>query len=198
MKRLADLVIAGCGMILLSPVIGLLSLLVRVFLGSPVLFRQTRPGLGGEPFELVKFRTMTDECDQNGDLLPDAERLTNFGSFLRSTSLDELPELWNVVRAEMSLVGPRPLLVEYLPRYSSWQIRRHEVLPGVTGLAQVKGRNLLSWEEKFDLDVWYVDNRSARLDMTVLWWTIGSVFKRRGVVAPNSATMPPFEGTERK
>jgi len=198
MKRPADLVIAGCGMILLSPVIGLLSLLVRVFLGSPVLFRQTRPGLGGEPFELVKFRTMTDRCDQNGDLLPDAERLTSFGSFLRSTSLDELPELWNVLRGDMSLVGPRPLLVEYLPRYSSWQIRRHEVLPGVTGLAQVKGRNSLSWEEKFDLDVWYVDNRSARLDMTVLWWTIGSVFKRRGVVAPNSATMPPFEGTERE
>jgi len=154
--------------------------------------------LGGQPFELIKFRTMRDTCDADGVLHPDVDRLTGFGDFLRSTSLDELPELWNVVRGDMSLVGPRPLLVEYLPRYSSWQIRRHEVLPGVTGLAQVKGRNSLSWEEKFDLDVWYVDNRSARLDITVLWWTIGSVFKRRGVVAPNSATMPPFEGTERE
>ena len=194
-KRLSDFVIAGCGMVLLSPVIGLLGLLVRVFLGSPVLFRQTRPGLGGEPFELVKFRTMTDRCDQNDDLLPDAERLTSFGAFLRSTSLDELPELWNVVRAEMSLVGPRPLLVEYLPLYSPVQARRHEVRPGVTGLAQVRGRNELSWEEKFKLDVWYVDHRAFRLDCAILMWTIKSVFTRGGVVADGSATMPPFRGS---
>jgi len=197
-KRATDLVISGLGLIFLSPVIVILALLVRIRVGSPLLFRQLRPGLGGQPFELIKFRTMRETYDADGVLQPDVDRLTGFGNFLRSTSLDELPELWNVVRGDMSLVGPRPLLVEYLPRYSSWQIRRHEVLPGVTGLAQVKGRNSLSWEEKFDLDVWYVDNRSARLDMTVLWWTIGSVFKRRGVVAPNSATMPPFEGTERE
>ncbi len=196
MKRLADVVIAGFGLILLSPVVGLLALLVRFFLGSPVLFRQIRPGLGGEPFELVKFRTMTDRCDQNGDLLPDAERLTNFGTFLRSTSLDELPELWNVVKGDMSLVGPRPLLVEYLPRYSTTQSRRHEVRPGVTGLAQVRGRNNLSWEGKFDLDVWYVDNRSARLDIAILFWTVASVFSRSGVNAQGSATMPPFTGSD--
>lgn len=194
MKRLADFTIAGCGIVLLSPLIGLLSVLVRVFLGSPVLFRQTRPGLSGESFELVKFRTMTDRCDQNGDLLPDAERLTSFGNFLRSTSLDELPELWNVVRAEMSLVGPRPLLVEYLPLYSPVQARRHEVRPGVTGLAQVRGRNELSWEEKFKLDVWYVDHRSFRLDSSILFWTVRSVLHREGISAEGNVTMPPFVG----
>ena len=194
MKRLADFMIAGCGIVLLSPLIGLLSLLVRVFLGSPVLFRQTRPGLSGESFELVKFRTMTDRCDQNGDLLPDAERLTRLGTFLRSTSLDELPELWNVVRAEMSLVGPRPLLVEYLPLYSPVQARRHEVRPGVTGLAQVRGRNELSWEEKFKLDVWYVDHRSFRLDCAILFWTVRSVLHREGIAAEGNVTMPPFTG----
>ena len=195
MKRLADFVLAGCGIFLLSPLIGLLSVLVRVFLGSPVFFRQTRPGLGGEHFELVKFRTMIDRCDQNGDLLPDAERLTRFGTFLRSTSLDELPELWNVVRAEMSLVGPRPLLVEYLPLYSPVQARRHEVRPGVTGLAQVRGRNELSWEEKFKLDVWYVDHQSFRLDCAILYWTIKPVFARSGVSADGSVSMPPFRGS---
>lgn len=194
MKRLADFMIAGCGIVLLSPLIGLLSLLVRVFLGSPVLFRQTRPGLSGESFELVKFRTMTDRYDQNGDLLPDVERLTSFGTFLRSTSLDELPELWNVVRAEMSLVGPRPLLVEYLPLYSPVQARRHEVRPGVTGLAQVRGRNELSWEEKFKLDVWYVDHRSFRLDCAILFWTVRSVLHREGIAAEGNVTMPPFTG----
>ena len=198
MKRAIDLVISGLGLIFLSPVLVILALLVRIRLGSPVFFRQLRPGLGGQRFELIKFRTMRDSYDADGVLCPDANRLTGFGNFLRSTSLDELPELWNVLRGEMSLVGPRPLLVEYLPRYSSWQNRRHEVLPGVTGLAQVKGRNSLTWDEKFDLDVWYIDNRSFRLDITILWWTIGSVFKRRGVAAPNSPTMPPFEGTERK
>jgi lipopolysaccharide/colanic/teichoic acid biosynthesis glycosyltransferase len=194
MKRLADFMIAGCGIVLLSPLIGLLSLLVRVFLGSPVLFRQTRPGLSGKSFELVKFRTMTDRRDQNRDLLPDVERLTSFGTFLRSTSLDELPELWNVVRAEMSLVGPRPLLVEYLPLYSPVQARRHEVRPGVTGLAQVRGRNELSWEEKFKLDVWYVDHRSFRLDCAILFWTVRSVLHREGIAAEGNVTMPPFTG----
>jgi lipopolysaccharide/colanic/teichoic acid biosynthesis glycosyltransferase len=194
MKRLADFMIAGCGIVLLSPLIGLLSLLVRVFLGSPVLFRQTRPGLSGKSFELVKFRTMTDRRDQNRDLLPDVERLTSFGTFLRSTSLDELPELWNVVRAEMSLVGPRPLLVEYLPLYSPVQVRRHEVRPGVTGLAQVRGRNELSWEEKFKLDVWYVDHRSFRLDCAILFWTVRSVLHREGIAAEGNVTMPPFTG----
>lgn len=195
MKRLADLVIAGCAMVLLSPVIGLLSLLVRVFLGSPVFFKQIRPGLRGEPFELVKFRTMTDRSDQNGDLLLDAERLTNFGTFLRSTSLDELPELWNVVRGSMSLVGPRPLLVEYLPRYSPVQARRHEVRPGLTGLAQVKGRNDLSWKEKFNLDVWYVDNHDSKLDWAIILWTFKIVITRRGVSPKDSATVECFDGT---
>jgi sugar transferase EpsL len=195
MKRLADLVIAGCAMVLLSPIIGLLSLLVRVFLGSPVFFKQIRPGLRGEPFELVKFRTMTDRSDQNGDLLLDAERLTNFGTFLRSTSLDELPELWNVVRGSMSLVGPRPLLVEYLPRYSPVQARRHEVRPGLTGLAQVKGRNDLSWKEKFNLDVWYVDNHDSKLDWAIILWTFKIVITRRGVSPKDSATVECFDGT---
>ncbi|MDE0973874.1 MAG: sugar transferase [Candidatus Nanopelagicales bacterium] len=195
MKRLADFVISGCGVVLLSPVIGLLGLLVRVFLGSPVLFRQIRPGLGGKPFGLVKFRTMTDRCDQYGDLLPDAERLTRFGTFLRSTSLDELPELWNVVRADMSLVGPRPLLMEYLPRYSPVQARRHEIRPGLTGLAQVKGRNDLSWEEKFDLDIWYVDNHDSKLDWAIIFWTIKTVITRQGVSSKDSATVPRFNGT---
>jgi lipopolysaccharide/colanic/teichoic acid biosynthesis glycosyltransferase len=195
MKRLSDFGIAGCGMILLFPVIGLLSLLVRVFLGSPVLFRQTRSGLGGEPFELIKFRTMNDKRDRNGKILPDTERLTRFGSFLRSTSLDELPELWNVVRADMSIVGPRPLLVEYQPLYSPVQARRHEVRPGITGLAQVRGRNDLSWEEKFDLDVWYVDHRSPRLECAILLWTFKSVFTRSGVNAEGSTSMPQFRGS---
>ena len=195
MKRLLDFVIAGFGLVLLSPVFGLLALLVRVFLGSPVFFRQIRPGLGGEPFELVKFRTMADRCDQNGDFLPDAERLESFGTFLSSTSLDELPELWNVLRAEMSLVGPRPLLVKYLPLYSPVQARRHEVRPGITGLAQVSGRNELSWAEKFDLDVWYVDNQDLILDLAIIVWTIKIVITRRGVSAHGSATVERFDGT---
>lgn len=194
MKRAADIILSGLGLILLSPIILFLAVMVRVLLGSPVLFRQVRPGLGGETFALIKFRTMRDTRDSQGDLLPDSDRLTTFGRFLRSTSLDELPELWNVLRGDMSLVGPRPLLVEYLHLYSPLQARRHEVLPGVTGLAQVKGRNTLSWEDKFDLDVWYVDNRSVRLDLAILWWTLGSVFRREGVSAANAATMPPFEG----
>jgi lipopolysaccharide/colanic/teichoic acid biosynthesis glycosyltransferase len=193
-KRAADVIVSGIGLILLSPLTLLLAVLVRVFLGSPVLFRQVRPGLGGETFQMIKFRTMRGTRNARGELLPDSDRLTGFGRFLRSTSLDELPELWNVLRGDMSLVGPRPLLVEYLPLYSPWQARRHEVMPGVTGLAQVKGRNALSWEDKFDLDVWYVDNKSFRLDLAIMWWTLGSVFRREGVSATNSATMPPFEG----
>ena len=194
MKRFADVIVSGLGLILLSPLILVLAVMVRILLGSPVLFRQARPGLGGETFEMIKFRTMRDSRDSQGELLPDSDRMTSFGRFLRSTSLDELPELWNVLRGDMSLVGPRPLLVEYLPLYSPWQARRHEVMPGVTGLAQVKGRNALSWEDKFNLDVWYVDNKSFRLDLAIMWWTLGSVFRREGVSATNSATMPPFEG----
>ncbi len=195
MKRFADFMVAGCGIVLLSPLIGLLSLLVRVFLGSPVLFRQTRPGRSGKHFRLVKFRTMTDRCDQNGDLLPDAERLTRFGSFLRSTSLDELPELWNVLRGDMSLVGPRPLLMEYLPHYSPVQAGRHEIRPGLTGLAQVKGRNNLSWEEKFDLDIWYVDNHDSKLDWAIILWTFKIVITGQGVSPKHSSTVARFDGT---
>ena len=196
MKRLGDSVVAGLGLIFLSPVLAVVALLVRVFLGSPVLFRQERPGQEEKSFVMSKFRTMTNRTDSSGELLPDTERLTGFGRFLRSTSLDELPELWNVVRGDMSLVGPRPLLVEYLPLYSVEQARRHEVRPGVTGLAQVRGRNALSWQEKFELDVWYVDNHSARLDLTILLWTIKSVFSRSGINPQGSATMPPFTGSD--
>ncbi len=196
MKRVVDFLVAFAGLVFLSPVLGIVALLVRVFLGSPVLFRQVRPGLNGECFELVKFRSMTERRDSNGEFISDSQRLTGFGRFLRSTSLDELPELWNVVKGDMNLVGPRPLLVEYLPLYSPTQSRRHEVRPGVTGLAQVRGRNNLSWEGKFDLDVWYVDNRSARLDIAILFWTVASVFSRSGVNAQGSATMPPFTGSD--
>ena len=195
MKRFWDLAVSVVGLVILSPVLLILAVVVRVKLGSPVLFRQMRPGRDGELFKLIKFRTMTDSRDSQGDLLPDSERLTRFGQFLRSTSADELPELWNVLRGDMSIVGPRPLLVEYLPLYSPNQGRRHEVRPGITGLAQVRGRNSLTWDEKFDLDVWYVDNRSLRLDCAVILWTVTSIFKREGVSAEGSATMPPFQGS---
>ena len=195
MKRFADVIISFLGLILLSPVLLVVALLVRVKLGSPVLFRQLRPGLAGKPFLLVKFRTMTNLRDSSGKLLPDSDRLTKFGGFLRSTSLDELPELWNVLRGDMSLVGPRPLLVEYLPLYSAHQVRRHETRPGITGLAQVKGRNALSWDEKFNLDVWYVDNQGFALDCAIIFWTLISVTRRQGVNADGSATMPPFLGS---
>ena len=195
MKRFWDLAVSVVGLIVLSPVLLILAVVVRAKLGSPVLFRQTRPGRDGELFELIKFRTMTDSRDSQGDLLPDRERLTRFGQFLRSTSADELPELWNVLRGDMSIVGPRPLLVEYLPLYSAHQGRRHEVRPGITGLAQVRGRNSLTWDEKFDLDVWYVDNRSFRLDCAIVFWTFTSIFKRKGISAEGSATMPPFQGS---
>ncbi len=193
-KRLFDLVLASLAAVVLLPVIAVLIPLVRAKLGSPVFFRQVRPGLGGRPFEMIKFRTMTNAKDAAGNLKPDAERLTPFGRFLRSTSLDELPELWNVLKGEMSLVGPRPLLMEYLPLYSITQMRRHEVKPGVTGWAQVNGRNALTWDEKFALDVWYVDNRSLWLDMKVLLLTIKKVLVRDGISASGEATMPKFTG----
>ena len=193
-KRMVDVLGVVPALVLLVPVIGLLALLVRWKLGSPLFFRQIRPGEGGQPFELVKFRTMTDARDGEGHLLPDAERLSRVGRFLRLSSLDELPELWNVLKGEMSLVGPRPLLVEYLPRYSPEQARRHEVRPGITGWAQVNGRNAISWEEKFAMDVWYVDHVSFAMDIRILWRTVVQVIRREGVSAEGHATMPKFMG----
>lgn len=175
-----------------------IALAVFLTLGKPVLFRQLRPGKGGEPFMLLKFRTMAEAYGDNGKLLRDRERLTPFGAFLRSTSLDELPELWNVLRGDMSLVGPRPLLLEYLPRYSPEQARRHDVRPGLTGWSQVNGRNALDWPEKLALDVWYVDNRSLKLDLKILWLTIFLVLSRRGISATNHETMPEFFGCQNR
>ena len=194
MKRLLDFIAALLGLIALALPLLLLMALIRRRLGSPVFFRQTRPGLHGQPFEMVKFRTMTDTRGPDGALLPDAERLTPFGRFLRSTSLDELPELWNVLKGDMSLVGPRPLLMEYLPLYSPEQARRHAVRPGVTGWAQVNGRNAISWEEKFALDTWYVDHQSLLLDMKILWLTVKKVLVREGISAAGEATMGKFTG----
>jgi lipopolysaccharide/colanic/teichoic acid biosynthesis glycosyltransferase len=172
-----------------------LGLLIRMITGQPALFRQVRPGLAGQPFAMYKFRTMTDATDNQGQLLPDAERLTRLGRFLRSTSLDELPELINVLRGDMSLVGPRPLLIEYLPRYSQRQARRHEVRPGITGWAQVNGRNTLTWEQKFEYDVWYVDHASLSLDLRILLATIRKVLRREDISAQGEATMPVFLGS---
>ena len=196
MKRIFDLVAALLGLLVLALPLVLLAWLVRRKLGSPVLFTQVRPGVHGKPFLMVKFRTMTDERDASGALLPDAKRLTPFGRFLRASSLDELPELWNVLRGEMSLVGPRPLLMEYLPLYSPEQARRHEVRPGITGWAQVNGRNAISWADKFALDVWYVDHRSLWLDVRILWLTVRKVLVRDGISAAGEATMPKFEGNK--
>lgn len=196
MKRLFDITAATLALLLLGLPLLVLAWQVRRKLGSPVLFRQVRPGLRGQPFEMVKFRTMTDARGPDGQLLPDAERLTAFGRFLRSSSLDELPELWNVLKGEMSLVGPRPLLMEYLPLYSREQARRHEVRPGITGWAQVNGRNALSWDEKFKLDVWYVDHRSLWFDIKILWLTVRKVVVREGISAAGEATMPKFTGTK--
>ena len=195
MKRLFDVAVALGGLLALAPLLFVLALLVRLRLGGPVWFRQQRPGLGGRPFELIKFRTMTDRRDAAGALLPDAERMTPFGAWLRSTSLDELPELWNVLRGDMSLVGPRPLLMRYLDRYTPEQARRHEVRPGLTGWAQVNGRNALTWEQKFELDVWYVDHRSFGLDLKILLRTVGSVLNRSGIAASGEATMAEFMGS---
>jgi len=181
-------------LLLLFPFLLLLATLVRFNMGSPVLFRQVRPGQGGALFQMMKFRTMKDALDGNGQPLPDEERLTKFGKLLRASSLDELPELWNVIRGEMSLVGPRPLLVEYLSLYSPLQARRHEVRPGITGWAQVNGRNAISWEERLEMDVWYVENRSFWLDLRILWMTMIKVFQREGISQDGHATMPHFEG----
>ena len=195
MKRCFDLLVTVLTLLLLALPLLVMCWLINRKLGSPVLFHQVRPGLKGKPFKMIKFRTMSNECDSDGNLLPDPQRLTSFGLFLRATSLDELPELWNVLLGEMSLVGPRPLLMEYLPLYTEEQARRHEVKPGITGWAQINGRNAIGWEEKFKLDVWYVDNRSFWLDLKILWLTIVKVIKRDGISAEGEATMTPFKGS---
>jgi len=194
MSQLLQRWVALVSLLFLSPVLLMLAILVRTNMGPAVLFRQVRPGMDGAPFQMVKFRTMKDAVDSSGTPLPDGERLTRFGKLLRATSLDELPELWNVVKGEMSLVGPRPLLVEYLPLYNPRQARRHEVRPGITGWAQVNGRNALSWEERLEMDVWYVENRSFGLDIRILWMTLFKVFQREGISQDGHATMPHFEG----
>ena len=195
-KRIFDLALTSAGLVILSPVLLLLAVWVRLAHGSPVLFTQVRPGHFGRPFKIYKFRSMTDERDAQGNLLPDAERLTTLGHFLRASSLDELPETFNVLRGEMSLVGPRPLLMQYLTRYTPEQARRHAVLPGITGWAQVNGRNALTWEDKFRLDVWYVENWSFWLDLRILGMTFVKVIKREGISQPGHATAEEFMGSE--
>lgn len=197
MKRLLDGIVAIFGLLFFLPLLCVVAVLIRWKMGRPVLFRQERPGMNGEPFHMIKFRTMLDAIDEDGRPLPDAERLTALGQFLRSSSLDELPELWNVLKGDMSLVGPRPLLMDYLPLYSKEQSRRHEVRPGITGWAQINGRNALSWPEKFALDVWYVDNRSIWLDFKILFLTLRKVVKREGIAAEGEATMKRFTGKSR-
>jgi len=195
-KRLLDIIVAAAALLLLSPLMALIGILVRFDLGSPILFRQLRPGRDTKAFRMVKFRTMRDAQDAAGQPLSDAERLTRFGRFLRATSLDELPELWNVLKGDMSLVGPRPLLMEYLPRYSKEQLRRHELRPGITGWAQVNGRNALGWPEKLALDIWYVDHQTFWLDLKILMLTVFKVIARDGISAAGEATMPKFQGNE--
>lgn len=194
MKRVFDFIVSALALMVLVLPLGLLAMIIRIKLGSPVFFKQQRPGLHGKPFQMVKFRTMTDERDSEGNLLPDSVRLTSFGRFLRSTSVDELPALWNVLKGDMSLVGPRPLLMEYLPLYSKEQARRHEVRPGVTGWAQINGRNSLDWEAKFTLDVWYVDHHRLWLDIKILGATVRKVLVRDGISASGEATMSKFTG----
>jgi sugar transferase EpsL len=194
-KRAMDVMLAAAVLVLSSPLMALIAALIRVRLGRPVFFRQLRIGLRDRPFRIWKFRTMTERVDARGRLLPDSERLTSLGRVLRRSSLDELPQLWNVLRGEMSLIGPRPLLPQYLPRYSMAQRRRHEVQPGITGWAQVNGRNALSWERRFQLDVWYVDHRSLWLDLRILWMTVDRLVRPRGISGANHATMPEFLGT---
>lgn len=196
LKRIFDVMSAGLAIVVLLPVILAVALLIRRKLGSPIIFRQVRPGLAGKPFEMIKFRTMKDSVDGSGAPLPDAERLGPFGRLLRSSSLDELPELWNVLKGDMSLVGPRPLLMEYLPLYSANEFRRHEVRPGITGWAQVNGRNSLGWKEKFELDVWYVENKNFWLDLKILFLTVKKVIKRDGVSSEGEATMSKFKGDQ--
>jgi len=195
LKRLFDVLVTLVALVPGVVLLALLAVLVRWKLGSPVLFTQDRPGKDGRPFKLVKFRTMTDARDASGQLLPDSERLTPFGRMLRSTSLDELPELWNVLKGDMSLVGPRPLLTEYLPLYSPWQARRHEVRPGITGWSQVNGRNAIDWDQRLEQDVWYVDNHSLALDIKILWMTVSKVLKREDINQPGRATMDRFRGS---
>lgn len=195
-KRPVDFILSLLALIVLSPILLIVAILVRIKLGSPVIFKQQRPGLNGEIFNMYKFRTMTDERDENGELLPDEERLKEFGKKLRSTSLDELPELWNIVRGDMSLIGPRPLLVKYLPRYNAHQARRHEVRPGVTGYAQVNGRNSITWEKKFDLDVEYVDNVTFVGDLRIIFKTIKTVLMREGISSDSNVTMEEFAGSK--
>lgn len=194
LKRFFDLIVSMIALLIFSPLLILLAILIRFRLGSPVLFTQTRPGLHGKPFTIYKFRTMSDALDADGNLLPDAERLTRLGRFLRSTSLDELPELFNVLKGDMSLVGPRPLLMEYLDRYTPEQARRHEVRPDITGWAQINGRNAITWEEKFRLDVWYVDHCSLWLDLKIIVLTIWKVLRREGISEVGQATMSEFKG----
>jgi lipopolysaccharide/colanic/teichoic acid biosynthesis glycosyltransferase len=196
LKRILDVLVSFVGLIILSPIIGIVFWKISRKLGSPVLFRQVRPGKDGKPFEMLKFRTMLDAVDSNGQPLPDEERMTTFGSFLRASSLDELPALWNVLKGDMGLVGPRPLLMEYLPLYSNDQSRRHEVRPGVTGWAQINGRNSIGWEDKFKLDVWYVDNFSLWLDVKIIFLTVKKVVMRDGISADGEATMSKFTGTK--
>ena len=196
LKRFIDILFSLLGLIVLMPVIIVIAVIIRCKLDSPVLFRQLRPGRGGRPFEMIKFRTMRDAVDARGLPLSDAERMTKLGAFLRASSLDELPELWNVLKGDMSLVGPRPLLMEYLPLYNARQYRRHDVRPGVTGWAQVNGRNSLTWEKKFELDVWYVENRSVWLDAKIIFLTLQKVIKRDGISADGEATMSKFTGNE--
>ncbi len=193
-KRATDIALSSAALIVLSPVLGVVGWNVHRKLGSPAIFRQERPGQRGRPFTLMKFRSMTDERDPSGSLLPDSVRLTPFGRWLRASSLDELPELWNVLRGDMSLVGPRPLLMQYLPLYSPEQARRHEVRPGITGWAQVNGRNAASWESKFEMDVWYVDHMSLALDIRIMWRTVSGVLRREGISAEGEATAAPFVG----
>ncbi|MGC3895538.1 sugar transferase [Pseudomonas urmiensis] len=196
LKRSIDILLSLCGLIVLMPAIIVIAMVVRSKLGSPVLFRQVRPGLGGRPFEMIKFRTMRDAVNAQGLPLSDAERMTKLGAFLRASSLDELPELWNVLKGDMSLVGPRPLLMEYLPLYNAYQYRRHNVRPGVTGWAQVNGRNSVSWQQKFELDVWYVENRTVWLDIKIILLTLKKVIGRDGINAEGEVTMSKFTGNE--
>ena len=198
LKRLLDIIIASIALILLSPLYAFVAYKVKKNLGSPVLFRQVRPGLHGKPFEMIKFRTMKDAMDEQGTPLPDSERLTPFGQMLRSTSLDEMPELWNVIKGDMSIVGPRPLLTEYLPLYNTEQAKRHNVRPGMTGHAQVNGRNAIGWEEKFKLDTWYVENQSTLLDFKIMFKTVHKVLAKDDISAEGEATMTRFTGTSNK
>lgn len=195
LKRVLDVVIASTALLLLSPIYFFVAYKVRKNLGSPVLFRQVRPGQHGKPFEMIKFRSMKDAVDENGNPLPDSERLTPFGQMLRSSSLDEMPELWNVIKGDMSIVGPRPLLMEYLPLYNSEQAKRHNVRPGITGYAQVNGRNAISWEKKFELDTWYVENQSLWLDFKIMLKTVKKVLAKDDISAEGEATMSKFTGT---